>query len=114
VNRKLFEDISATITLKDRGFISVSATLSSWSVEMKDQVETACSISWILLYRASISNYQSADFHRASDGMGKCIVVVKADNKTLKPRQCPLDPGQCRSNLKKTDDILLGNTVFVH
>jgi hypothetical protein len=38
------------------------------------------SFSWILLYRASISGYDAADFHQACDGMGKCLVVVKAEN----------------------------------
>jgi hypothetical protein len=80
LNMKLFEDISSTIALKDRGFVSVSSSLSSWAVEMKARDETACFISWILLYRASLSGYKAADFHRACDGMGKCVVVVKADN----------------------------------
>jgi hypothetical protein len=40
----------------------------------------ASSVSWILLYRASLSGYEVADFHRACDGMGKCVVVVKAEN----------------------------------
>jgi hypothetical protein len=83
VNSELFEDLSSTIALKDRGFVSVSATLSSWTVEMKAHDESACSISWILLYRASISGYDAEFFHRACDGMGKCVVVAKADNEKL-------------------------------
>jgi hypothetical protein len=35
VNIKLFKDLSSTITLKDRGFISVSSSLNDWTVEMK-------------------------------------------------------------------------------
>jgi hypothetical protein len=80
VNPKLFKDISSTIALKDRGFVSVSSSLSCWAVEMYGQDEIACSISWILLYRASLSGYKSAEFHRACNGMGKCVVVVKAEN----------------------------------
>jgi hypothetical protein len=80
VNRKLFEDISSTIALKDRGFVGVSSRLSSWAVEMKAQDEIACSKSWILLYRASLSNFKASEFHRACDGMGKFVVVVKAEN----------------------------------
>jgi hypothetical protein len=80
VNRKLFKDLSSTFALKDRGFVSVSSSLSSWNVEMKAEDESACSISWILLFRASISGYRAADFHRACDGMGKCVVVVKTAN----------------------------------
>jgi hypothetical protein len=77
VNHKLFSDISSTIALKDRGFVSVSSSLSSWNIEMK----AACSISWILLYRASLSDFQVDDFHRACHGMGNCVVVVvKAEN----------------------------------
>jgi hypothetical protein len=80
INTKLFEDISSTIALKDRGFFSVSSSLSNLVVEMKAKDESSCSISWILLYRASLSNYRAAEFHRACDGMGKCVVVIKAEN----------------------------------
>jgi hypothetical protein len=38
------------------------------------------SVSWILLYRASLSGYEAADFHQACDEMEKCVVVVKAEN----------------------------------
>jgi hypothetical protein len=51
-----------------------------WTVEMKAEEGSASSVSWILLYRASISGYRAADFHQACDGMGKCVVVVKAEN----------------------------------
>jgi hypothetical protein len=80
VNQKLVDYLSSTIALKDRGFVSVSSSLSSWTIEMKAEDETACAVSWILLYRASVSGYKAADFHRACDGMGSCAVVVKADN----------------------------------
>jgi hypothetical protein len=80
VNRQLFKDLSSTIALKDRGFDSVSSSVNDWTVEMKDEGGSVSSVSWILLYRASLSGYRAADFHRACDGMGKCVVVVKAEN----------------------------------
>jgi hypothetical protein len=78
VNSKLFEDISSIIASKDRGFVCDSSSLSSWSVEMTGEDDTTCTISWILLYRASLSGYRASDFHQACDGMGKC--VVKTEN----------------------------------
>jgi hypothetical protein len=80
VNSQLFKDLSSTIALKDRGFVCVSSSVSDWTVEMKAEDGSVSSVSWILLYRASLSGYQVSDFHRACDGMGKCVVVVKADN----------------------------------
>jgi hypothetical protein len=35
VNIKLFTDLSSTIGLKDRGFVSVSSRANDWTVEMK-------------------------------------------------------------------------------
>jgi hypothetical protein len=80
VNNKLFADLSSTIALKDRGFVSVSSSVNDWTVEMKAEDGSVSSISWILLYRASLSGYRAADFHQACDGMGKCVFVVKAEN----------------------------------
>jgi hypothetical protein len=80
VNFKLFENLSSIITLKDRGFVNVSSSISNWTVKMKAGNESTCSVSWILIYRASLSNYRSSGFHRACDGMVKCVVVVKAEN----------------------------------
>jgi hypothetical protein len=80
VNIKLFADLSSTIALKDRGFVSVSSSVTDWTVEMKAEDDGASSVSWILLYRASLSEYRAADFHQACDGMGKCVVVVKDEN----------------------------------
>jgi hypothetical protein len=77
---QLFTDLSSTIALKDRGFVSVSSSLNSWTVELKAEDGSVSSVSWILLYRASISGYRAADFHRACNGAGKCVVVVKAAN----------------------------------
>jgi hypothetical protein len=73
VNSKLFKDLSSTIALKDRGFVDVSSSVTDWTVEMKAEDVSVSSVSWILLYRA-------ADFHQACDGMGKCVVFVKAEN----------------------------------
>jgi hypothetical protein len=80
VNKQLFMDLSSTIALKDRGFISVSSSVNDWTVEMKDEDGSVSSISWILHYRASLSEHRAADFHQACDGIGKCVVVVKVDN----------------------------------
>jgi WD40 repeat protein len=79
-NVLLFKDLSSTIALKDRGFVSVSSSVEDWTVEMKADDVSFSSVSWILVYRASLSGYGAADFHQACDGMGKCVVVVKAEN----------------------------------
>jgi hypothetical protein len=80
MNRQLFADLSSTIVLKDRGFVSVSSSVNDRTVEMKAEDGGISSVSWILLYRASLSGYRAADFHQACDGMGKCVVVAKAEN----------------------------------
>jgi hypothetical protein len=80
VNPRLFSDLSSTIALKDRGFVSVSSSITDWTVEMNSEDGSSSSVSWILLYRASLSGYRAADFHQACDGMGKCVVVSKAEN----------------------------------
>jgi hypothetical protein len=80
LNIKFFKDLSSTIAFKDRGFVSVSSIANDWTVEMKNEDGSVSSIFWILLYRASVSGYRAADFHQACDGMGKCVVVVKAEN----------------------------------
>jgi hypothetical protein len=79
VNSELFKDLSSTIALKD-GFVGVSSSVNDWTVEMKADDGSVSYVSWIILYRASISDYRAADFHQACDGMGKCVVVVKAEN----------------------------------
>jgi hypothetical protein len=73
VNSQLFADLSSTIALKDRGFVSVSSSVRDWAVEMKSEDGSVSFVSWILLYRASISGYRAADFHQACDGMGKLL-----------------------------------------
>jgi hypothetical protein len=78
VNEQLFSDISSTIVLKDRGFVSVSSNVKDWTVEINAEDGSLSSVSWILLYRASLSGFRAADFHQACDGMGKCVVIVKA------------------------------------
>jgi hypothetical protein len=85
VNRNPFKDLSAIITSKDRGFVCVSSILSNWTVEMKAKDDTTCSISWIIIYRASVSGYRAVDFHQACEGMGKCVVIVKAENVRIAP-----------------------------
>jgi hypothetical protein len=61
VNTQLFKDLSSTIALKDSGFASVSSNVSEWTAEMKAEDGNALFVSWILLYRASISGYRAAD-----------------------------------------------------
>jgi hypothetical protein len=80
VNIQLFADFSSIIALKDRGFVSVSSSVIDWTVELKTEDGSVSFVSWILLYRSSISGYRADDFHQACDGMGKCVVVVKAEN----------------------------------
>jgi hypothetical protein len=70
-NTQLFKDLSSTIALKVRGFVSVSLRLNDWTVEMLAEDGGVSFVSWILLYRASLSGYRAADFHQACDGMGK-------------------------------------------
>jgi hypothetical protein len=75
-----FKDLSSTIAFKDRSFVGVSSSVNDWTDEMKDEDGSVSSVSWILLYRASLSGYEAADFHQACDGIGKCVVGVKAEN----------------------------------
>jgi hypothetical protein len=80
VNSQLFKDLSSTIVLKDRVFVSVSSSMNDLTVDLKADDGGISSISWILLYRASIFGYRAADYHQACDGMGKCVVIVKSEN----------------------------------
>jgi hypothetical protein len=80
VNTQLFADLSSTIALKDRGFVSVSSSVNDSTVEMKAEDGNPSTVSWVLLYRSSLSGHRVADYHQACDGMGKCVVVVKAEN----------------------------------
>jgi hypothetical protein len=80
LNTRLFEGLSSIIALKDRRFVSLSSRVGNWTVEMKASDDSSCSVSWILIYRASLCDYRADDFHHACDGMGKCVVVVKAEN----------------------------------
>jgi hypothetical protein len=45
VNRKLLATLSSTIALKDRGFVSVSSSVSDWTVNLKTEDVSASSIS---------------------------------------------------------------------
>jgi hypothetical protein len=44
---------------------------------MKAEDASVSAVSWILIYRAG---ERDTDFHQVCDGMGKCVVVVKAAN----------------------------------
>jgi hypothetical protein len=61
-NPQLFMELSSTIALKDRGFGSSSSSVRDWTVEMNAEDGRVSSVSWILLYRASISGFQAFDF----------------------------------------------------
>jgi hypothetical protein len=39
-----------------------------------------CSVSWTLVYRASLLGFGGRDFHQACDEEGSCVVVVRAEN----------------------------------
>jgi hypothetical protein len=80
VNNQLFKDLSSTIVLNDRDFVSVSSSLTDSTIKMKAEDGSVSSVSWILRYRASRDGYKASDFHLTCDGMGKCVVVVKAEN----------------------------------
>jgi hypothetical protein len=76
--QKLFPLLSSIIALKDRGFCSVSSSLDDWVVSLKAKDARICSVSWKLIYRASL--FEAEAFHQACDGMGSCVVVVRAEN----------------------------------
>jgi hypothetical protein len=78
--RKLIPQLSSIIAFKDRGFSSVSSTLNDWDVSLKAKDEGVCSISWRLLYRASLFGFDAREFHQACGGVGKFVVVVQAEN----------------------------------
>jgi hypothetical protein len=56
----------------------MSFSVRDWTVEMNAEDGSISSVSWILLYRASLSGYRAADFHQACDGMGKCVVKAES------------------------------------
>jgi hypothetical protein len=78
--RKLFPQLSSIIVLKDSGFNSSTSILSDWDVSLKAKDERVCSVSWKLVYRASLYGVGAREFHQACDGVGKCVVVVMAEN----------------------------------
>jgi hypothetical protein len=77
---KLFVDISARIALKESGFVTTSSSLSDWDVKLKGEDGGVCSFSWKLLYRGSLLGFHVREFHYACDGVGKYVVVVRAEN----------------------------------
>jgi hypothetical protein len=91
VPRKLFANVSSIIALKDRGFVSSSwiaskyrgsvaySILSDRTIKLKSKDES-CSITWNLLYRASLFGYDEKEFRRTCNSKGSCVVVVKAEN----------------------------------
>jgi hypothetical protein len=83
---KLFPQLSSIIASNYRfslffyRFSTASSSLSNWDVSLKDKYDEVCSVSWKLIYRASLFGSDARDFHQACDGMGKCVVVVRAEN----------------------------------
>jgi hypothetical protein len=47
---------------------------------LKARDESDCSVSWSLLYRASLFGLRARKFHESSNGAGKFVVVVRAEN----------------------------------
>jgi hypothetical protein len=60
--------------------VALSSILSDWDVSLKGEGEIICNVRWNLLYRGSLFGFDAEDFHRACDRMGKCVVVVRAEN----------------------------------
>jgi hypothetical protein len=61
--QKLFPHISSIIAMKDRAFESVSSSLNEWNVSLKAKDERVCSVSWTLVYRASLFGLGAEEFH---------------------------------------------------
>jgi hypothetical protein len=51
----------------------VSSSVKYWIVEMKADDGSLFSVSWIPLYRASLSECRAADFHRTR----KCVAITE-------------------------------------
>jgi hypothetical protein len=66
--------------LKDSGFVATSSILSGWNVSLKGEDESNSSVRWKLMYRGSLFWFGARDFHQACDGVGKFLVVVRAEN----------------------------------
>lgn len=84
--QKLFPQLSSIIVLKKRGFASSSSFLSNWDVRLKandEGHEGVCSVSWELVYRASLFGFDADALHQACDGNGRCVVVVQAENRRM-------------------------------
>jgi hypothetical protein len=77
---KLFRDISKIIALKDRGFVATTTSLSDWVLSLMSRIGSVCVVSWKLLFKGSLFGFDADDFHQACDGMGNCVVVVRAEN----------------------------------
>jgi hypothetical protein len=77
---KLFCDISLIIASKESVLVTESSSLSDWDVSLKARDEETYFVRWKLLYKGSLFGFGAREFHRACDGLGKCVVVVRAEN----------------------------------
>jgi hypothetical protein len=53
---------------------------TGWDVSLRASNGSTLSITWKLVYRASLFGFGADDFHRACDGEGTYVVVVKAES----------------------------------
>jgi hypothetical protein len=77
---KLFSELSTSIALKERDIIATTSSLSDWVVSLMSRDGSACVVSWRLLFKGSLFGSDARAFHRACDGIGKYVVVVRAEN----------------------------------
>jgi hypothetical protein len=77
---KLFRDMSSSIVLKERDIIATTSSLSDWDVSLNSRDGSSCVVSWKLLFKSTLFGFDADDFHQACDGMGKFVVVVRAEN----------------------------------
>jgi hypothetical protein len=77
---KLFCEISLIIASKESGFVAASSILSGWEVSLKGSDGSVCVVKWKLLYKGSLFGFGARDFHQSCDGVGKFVVVVRAEN----------------------------------
>jgi hypothetical protein len=54
--------------------------MNEWALSMKAKDDGECTVSWTLLFRASLFGYEARAFHQACDKEGSCVVVVRVEN----------------------------------
>jgi hypothetical protein len=78
--QRLFADITKRIAMKDRGFVTETSSQNGWDVSLTASDGNSLSVTWELVYRASLFGFGAGEFHQACDGEGKYVVVVRAEN----------------------------------